>query len=135
MAGLQNNMTIIKQTFDNELFEQLYIDVFGAEYGERTLPDEIQVGYTDDGEPFGFMSGFWQYDKSFYIQFAGVVGKYRMKGLVKHFKRLLQEGVTYICLAKNDNVNAMKTLLLMGFQPFGGRITDDGYFVEWIRRA
>lgn len=128
-------MTTLKISTDYELFSKLYLDVFGTEYGDRKLPDVLYIGFLDDGEPAGFISGFWQYDKSFYIQFAGVVQKYRMKGLVKHFKQLLQEGITYICITENTNINAMKTLLLTGFVPFGGKFSGGNYFVEWVRRS
>lgn len=117
---------------DPKMFSLMYEAVFGVPYTREKVPDVIEVATDDNESIIGFMSGFWNYDDSFYIQYSGVVPEYRNKGYSQYMKQMLKDGVTYICVTENDNVPAMRTLLTIGFVPFGIRYGGKREcFIEW----
>jgi ribosomal protein S18 acetylase RimI-like enzyme len=121
---------------DPKTFKLMYEAVFGVPYTHDKVPEIIMMATDDNSSVVGFMSGFWNYDDSFYIQYAGVVPEYRKKGYTQYLNQMLEDGINYICVTENDNVPAMTTLLKIGFIPIG--IRQGGKrecFIEWARRA
>lgn len=120
---------------DPKTFALMYEAVFGVPYTHVKVPEVIMMATDDNESVVGFMSGFWNYDDSFYIQYAGVVPEYRKKGYTQYIKEMLEDGINYICVTENDNVPAMTTLLKVGFIPIGMRQGGKReMFIEWARR-
>jgi hypothetical protein len=115
-------------------FLALYREVFGADFTGDIIPPEITIARdADTNEVVGFMAGHINFDGSFYIQSSGVLPKYREQGLSAHFKHLLMDHVSYICVTDNENVAAMRVLLAVGFKPMGMRQGKKELFIEWCK--
>jgi len=120
---------------DHEKYLELHYQVFG-ETPNVTVPDIVYICKADNGDTFGFLSGYKAHDNSFYIQYAGIMPEYRNKGYVRYFKLMLNSNMSYITAVENSNIVAMKTLMSVGFLPIGGRYGGDlKYYVEWARRS
>ena len=121
---------------DLELFSKLDEAEFGVDCPSEKMPDLVEMATDDNGSIIGFIAGHWNYDDSFYIQFAGVVPEHRNNGYTAYLKQMLKSGVSYICVTENTNVAAMRTLLTIGFLPIGMRHGgQQECFIEWTRRA
>lgn len=118
---------------DPDIYNKLHECVFG-QYVNR-IPEVVYAAKTSDGVTFGFISGNWNFDGSFYLEYAGILPDFRRKGYLRHLKSMLLPNVTYITVTNQDNVLAQKTLLSMGFKIIGCRYDDGGFFVEWARRV
>ena len=120
---------------DRETFALMYEAVFGVPYTKEKTPDVVMMASDDNSSVVGFLSGFWNYDDSFYIQYAGVVPEFRKKGYAQYLNQMLEDGINYICVTENDNVPAMTTLIKIGFIPIGMRYGGKREcFIEWARR-
>jgi hypothetical protein len=129
-------MTHIRFTEEQirEIYPVLYRKVFEKECENK--PDTVLA--VPDGDKFKcYLAGYWVNKVTFYIQDAGVLPEYRFKGLLKCFGEALEDfsGVRFLSMTENHNVTAMKTLLLSGFRPIGGKFIDNVYFVEWLLEA
>ena len=124
---------IIEILKDHAKYLELHYQVFG-ESKKVTIPDIVQVIKKDNGDVVGFLSGYIAHDDSFYIQYAGIMPEFRKKGFIRHFKTMLDDNISYITATENTNTAAMKTLMVTGFLPIGGRYGGDlKYYVEWSR--
>ena len=127
------NKVIIEDLKDKRHFLELHQQVFGV-MKDIITPDIIKLIKKDNGDTVGFLSGYMAYDNSFYIQYAGIMPEFRNKGFIRHFKSMLEDNVSYITATENTNTAAMKTLMVTGFLPIGGRYGGDlKYYVEWSR--
>ena len=116
------------------VYPVLYKEVFNEEC--KNKPNVVLA--VPDGNNFScYLAGYWLGNYSFYIQDAGVIPEYRLKGFLRHLKGALNSlvGVRFITMTDNQNITAMKTLLLVGFKPIGGKFIDNIYYVEWLLEA
>lgn len=121
---------------DRKTFTLMYEAVFGVPYQHDKIPEIVMMATDDNSSVVGFMSGFWNYDESFYIQYAGVTPEHRKNGYAQYLNEMLDDSINYICVTENDNVPAMTTLLKIGFIPIGMRQGGKREcFIEWARRA
>ena len=117
---------------NDDVYLRLHKDVFGTD--NVKIPEVVYAAKTDDGVIFGFISGNWNFDGSFYMEFAGILTEFRKKGYLRYLNNMLLPNVSYITVTHNDNVVAQKTLLSMGFRVIGCRY-DGQFYVEWARRV
>ena len=104
--------------------------VFGF---EAEAPKVITVLKTDNYDTVGFLSGFWLETGVFYIEYAGVLPEYQLKGYLKYISKMLNAETTYITAVENINVVAIKTLLSIGFIPMGFNMKGGKAFIELQR--
>ena len=121
-------MNILK---DNDLYRSLHKTVFGTD--DVKVPEIVYLAKNNDNVTFGFISGHWNFDGSFYIEYAGILPEFQKKGYLRYLKQMLFPNVSYITATHNDNAIAQKALLTMGFRVIGCRY-DGQFFVEWARR-
>lgn len=115
-----------------DIYKTLHKQVFGSD--DCKIPEVVYIAKTDDDVIFGFISGNWNFDGSFYIEYAGILPEFQKKGYLRHFKKMLLPGVNYITVTHRDNVESQKTLLSMSFKIIGCRF-DGEFYVEWARRV
>lgn len=116
------------------IYPILYRKVFNEE--TKNKPNAVLA--IPDGDGFScYMAGYWINDKTFYIQDAGVLPEYRLKGHLKHFVKGLKQfkSIKFLTMTDNQNITAMKTLLMTDFKPIGGKFIDNIYYVEWLWEA
>jgi len=115
----------------NADYPNLYKEVFGKDTDNN--PSVVMAVPNGDGFSC-YMAGYWTNPRQFYIQDAGVLPEYRLKGYLKHFVKLMEQfkDIQFLAMTDNQNVAAMKTLLMTNFKPIGGKLIDDIYYVEWL---
>ena len=118
---------------NKDLYPKLHKQVFGTD--DFKMPETVYIAKTDDDVIFGFVSGNWNFDGSFYIEFAGILPEFRTKGYLRHLKSILIPNVNYITVTHQDNILAQKTLLSIGFKIIGCRCDPGGFYIEWARRV
>jgi hypothetical protein len=117
------------------VYKWLHGRIFGSTDG-LIIPSEVFVAQKDNGDTFGVVSGHWNFDKSFYIQYAGILPEYQKGAYLRHINAILKNiGKSFITVTANTNIPAMKTLLAIGFVPIGTRtdVKDGTFYVEWSR--
>jgi hypothetical protein len=102
---------------DKEEYKRLHELVF--KQSDITVPDVVFIGRNSSGRTVGFVSGFWNSDDHFYIQWAGVLPAYQKRGYLRYFSAILKDDVTYDMAVRNTNVVTLKTVLSVGFIPIG----------------
>ena len=119
----------ITELKDKEIYPQLHMHVFGTTV---QTPETVMIGKVND-EIVAFVSGHWELNGTFYIEFAGILPEFRKGGYLKYFKRILDPCVNYLTAVRNDNAVAGKTLYSVGFIPVGSRYHDDTFYIEWFK--
>jgi hypothetical protein len=102
---------------DKEEYKRLHELVF--KQSDITVPDVVFIGRNSSGRTVGFVSGFWNSDDHFYIQWAGVLPAYQKRGYLRYFSAILKDDVTYdnikncvVCWfhTDRDNTKRFKTI-------------------------
>ena len=117
---------------DKNIYPVLHKAVFGTD--DVKTPEIVYVAKNDDNVIFGFISGNWNFDGSFFIEFAGILPDFRKKGYLRYLKNMLMPNISYITTTNSDNSEAIKTLTNIGFKIIGCRY-DGQFYVEWARRV
>lgn len=123
---------IVEILKDRNIYPKLHESVFGA--GDVKAPEVVYIAKNEDGLIFGFMSGNWNFDGSFFIEYAGILPDFRKKGYLRYLKDMLLPQVNYLTTTHNENKEAIKTLTNIGFKIIGCRY-DGQFYVEWSRRV
>ena len=97
------------------------------------IPAVVTVGRNDRGDIVGFVSGFWNSDDGFYIQWVGLLPEYQRSGYLRYYRLLLSDSVTYDTAVRNTNIVALKTTLSIGFIPIGVIQQDNKLYVQLKR--
>ena len=114
------------------LYPVYFKDIFG--HTPDRIPDNIYVVENDNGETVGFVSGHWSFDKSFYIEFAGILKQFRKGPYLRHLEFILDSLKTsFITAVDTHNTETMKILIKMNFIPIGFRSAQDRSYLEWMR--
>jgi len=121
----------IRELKDKEIYPQLHMHVFGTVV---EAPETVIIGESH-GEIIGFLSGHWELNGTFYIEFAGILPEFQNKGYLRYLKKILDPCVNYLMAVRHDNVVTGKTLYSVGFMPVGSRYHDDTFYIEWLRRG
>ena len=98
------------------------------------VPPVVIVGRNDNGDIVGFISGFWNNDDSFYIQFAGVLPEYQKGPYLRYLSNCLDNNTNYDMAVENTNTVTLKTVLSIGFIPIGYMSQEDKNFVMLKRK-
>ena len=124
--------------FTDEQIKNVYPELYRKVFDKECEYQPDMVLAVPDGNGFKcYMAGYWIDKRTFYIQNAGVLPEYRLKGFLKCYKEAVDSfnGVRFLSMTDNNNIVAMKTLLYSGFKPIGGKFIDEIYFVEWLMEA
>ena len=97
------------------------------------VPPVVIVGRNNDGNIVAFVSGFWNSDDSFYIQYSGVLPEYQKGGYLRYLVSIFDPHVTYDAAIENTNAIALKTALSVGFLPIGIIYQENKLFVQLKR--
>ena len=118
---------------DKSNYPEMFKAVFAKEC--KDIPEVVRVAKTKEGVVIGFVSGHWELDATFYIEYAGVLPEFRNKGWLRYMKLMLDSYVNYLTAVENTNVVTGKALYSLGFIPVGSRYTDNTFYLEWVRRG
>ena len=118
---------------DKGIYPELFKATFGKEC--KDIPEVVRVAKTKDNVIVGFLSGHWELNATFYIEYAGVLPEFRNKGWLRYMKLMLESYVNYLTAVENTNVVTGKALYSLGFIPVGSRYHDNTFYLEWVRRG
>ena len=131
--GLEVLLRVPSRILKNkDLYPTLHRAVFGKDV---ETPEVVIVHENERGAIVGFVSGHWELDGTFYIEFAGVLPMYQKKGYLRYIKKILDPCVNYLTAVENTNTVTGKTMYALGFIPIGSRYHDDKFYIEWLRRG
>ena len=86
---------------NKDIYPKLHREVFGKDV---ETPEVVIVHKNQSGEIVGFVSGHWELDGTFYIEFAGVLPEYQNKGYLRYIKKILDPCVNYLTAVVFINV-------------------------------
>ena len=122
---------ILEPLQDEKEYRRIHELVFNTT--PEPLPQHVIVGRNSDRDIVGFISGFWNSNDSFYIQWAGVLPAYQKGAYLRHFGQILDPNTTYDMAVENTNTVTIKLVLSVGFIPIGVILQGNKLFVQLKR--
>ena len=122
---------VIETITDEEQYRKIHQEIFGQ--SDVPMPQVVRVCRTDSGDAVGIVAGLWLSDDYFYIQYGGILPKYRKHGYLRYFGSMLDPNIIYSLSITNTNITAIKTALSVGFIPVGFHLKNNTYFVQFER--
>jgi hypothetical protein len=122
----------MKRLKNKILFSEYFKDVFGKE--PDSMPNIVYVVENNKKEVVGFIGGHKNFDGCFYIEYAGIISKFRKGAYLRNLHFILESlKGSFITAVDNKNTETMRILLSLNFFPIGFRTAGNTSYVEWMR--